>query len=84
MDKKEIKKLAKEKIKKYVKLTDKAYLRSTDLKYVKIIENREKPGEVKLKKAWVVRFIDDGKYKDAWVELVLDENGEILKFDQSR
>ena len=84
MDKEEIRKIAEEKIKEYVRLTDKAYLHSTDLKYVKLIENREKPGDVKLKKAWVARFIDDGKYKNAWVELVLDENGEILKFDQSR
>lgn len=84
MDKEEIRKIAEEKINEYVRLTDKAYLRSTDLKYVKLIDNRGKPGDVKLKKAWVVRFIDDGKYKDAWVELVLDENGEILKFDQSR
>jgi hypothetical protein len=66
MDKEEIRKIAEEKINEYVRLTDKAYLRSTDLKYVKLIDNREKPGDVKLKKAWVVRFIDDGKYKDAW------------------
>jgi len=84
MNKEEIRKIAEEKINEYVKLTDKAILHSADLKFVKLIENREKPGDVKLKKAWVVRFNDDGKYKDAWAELVLDEDGEILKFDQSR
>lgn len=84
MDKEEIRKIAEEKINEYVKLTDKAYLDSTNLKYVKLIDNREKPGDVELKKAWVARFIDDGRYKDAWAELVLDENGEFLKFDQSR
>ena len=84
MEKEEIRKIAEERISEYAKLTDKAYLRSIDLKYIKSIENREKPGEVKINKAWVVRFIDDGKYKDAWIELMLDENGEILKVDQSR
>lgn len=84
MENEEIRKIAREKVNEYTTLTDKAQVSSIDLKYVKLIDNREKPDDVTIKKAWVVRFVDDGKYKDFWIELALDDNGEILKVEQSR
>lgn len=84
MDEEEIRKTAEDKVKEYVKLSDRAYLRSLERKYVKLIENRERPGKVDLKKAWVARFADDARYEGAWVELVLDEEGNVLRVEQSR
>ena len=79
-----IRKIAEEKVKEYVKISERAYLRSFGQKYVKLIENRGKPGKFKLKKAWVARFVDDARYEGAWVELVLDEKGNVLRVEQSR
>lgn len=84
MKKEGIKKIAEEKIKERVKLTEQGYLESLDQRYVKIIKDRGKPGKVELKKAWVARFIDNGRYKGAWVELTIDEKGNIIRIDQSR
>ena len=79
-----IRKIAEKKIREKVKLTDKSYLESLNQRYVKVIEDRGKPGKVELKKAWVARFIDNGRYEGAWVELVLDEQGKVIRIDQSR
>ena len=84
MSEEEIRKIARDKVKEYVKLSDRAYLRSLRRKYVKLIENRGRPGKVELKKAWVARFVDDARYEGAWVELVLDDKGNVLRVEQSR
>jgi hydroxypyruvate isomerase len=65
-------------------LSDKAYLESIGQRYVKLVGDRHEPGKVETKKAWVARFIDDALYKGAWVELVLDDEGTVLRVDRSR
>lgn len=84
MSKEEIRKIAEEKVKEFVKVSERAYLRSLGQKYVKLVGNRGKAGKVELKKAWVARFVDDARYEGAWVELVIDEKGNVLRVDQSR
>jgi len=84
MDEETIKKIAEEKVREHVRLSDKAYLRSFGQKFIKLIKDRGKAGEVELKKAWVARFIDDSKYKGSWVEIVLDDDGKVLRINQSR
>ena len=76
--------IAKSKIRDYETISDEAYVESTKQKYVKISKDRAKPGEVELKKAWVVRFIDNKRYDGAWLEIVLDEKGKVLRVDKSR
>lgn len=84
MSEEEIRRIAETKAKELAKISDKAYLRSLSQKYVKITKDRGKPGKVELTKAWVARFVDDSKYEGAWVELVLDEHGNVLRIEQSR
>jgi hypothetical protein len=72
------------KIEEYEKLSDKAYIESIQQKYVKHLKDRVNPGKPIIKKAWVVRFIDENKYPGAWIELVMDDNGEVLRVDRSR
>jgi hypothetical protein len=84
VDEEKIRKVAEDKVREYVKLSDGAYLRSLGRKYVKLIEDRGRPGEVELRKAWVARFVDDARYEGAWVELALDEDGNVLRVEQSR
>lgn len=84
MSEERVRKIAEEKIREYVKLSDKAYLQSLGQKYVRLAEKRGRPGKIELKKAWVARFVDNARYEGAWVELVLDEEGNVLRIDQSR
>ncbi len=84
MNRSEIRDIAKEMIAEYVTLTDKAYLVSLTQKHIKITQDRKTPGAVELQKAWIARFIDDGLYKDAWIELALDEQGKFLRITRSR
>lgn len=84
MSEEKIRKMAEDKVREYVKISDRAYLRSLRQEYVKLVENRGKPSKVELKKAWVARFADDARYEGAWVELVLDEKGNVLRVEQSR
>jgi len=84
MNEEEIKRIAETRAKELAKISDKAYLRSLGQRYVKVTEDRAKPGKVELKKAWVARFTDDTRYEGAWVELVLDEQGNVLRIEQSR
>jgi hypothetical protein len=84
MSEEKVREMAEEKVKNYVKLSDRAYLKSFGQKYVKIADNREKPSKVEIKKAWVARFVDDALYEGAWVELILDDNGNVLRVEQSR
>ena len=84
MEEETIKKIAEEKAKEYVRLSDKAYLQSFGQKFVKLIEDRRREGKVEMKKAWVARFVDNERYEGAWVEIVLDDNGKVLRVNQSR
>ena len=84
MEEETIKKIAEEKAKEYVRLSDKAYLQSFGQKFVKLIEDRRREGKVEMKKAWVARFVDNERYEEAWVEIVLDDNGKVLRVNQSR
>ena len=84
MKKEKIKKIAERTAREHVKLTDQAYIHSLNIKYVKIVKKLEKPSKIEIKKAWVAKLVDNGLYKDAWVEITLDEEGNLLKIDQSR
>ena len=84
MSEEKIQEIAKSKIREYEKISDEAYIESMKQKYVKITEDRARPGEVKTKKAWVVRFIDNKRYNGAWLEIVLDDDGKVLRVDKSR
>jgi hypothetical protein len=83
VDEKEIRKHAIEAMREHG-LSDGAYLSSFREKFVKLVEDRRKPGKVEVRKAWVARFNDDAYYKGAWLEIVLDEDGTVLRVDQSR
>lgn len=84
MNEETIKRIAEEKVKEYVRLSEKAYLKSFGQKFVKLIEDRGRAGSVEIKKAWVARFVDDERYEGAWVEIVLDDDGKVLRVNQSR
>lgn len=84
MSEQKILEIAKSKIRDYETVSNEAYIESARQKYVKITEDRAKPGEVKTKKAWVVRFIDNKRYDGAWLEIVLDDDGKVLRVDKSR
>jgi hypothetical protein len=84
MKEEEIRRAAEERAREQVTLSDKAYLKSFGQKYVKLIADRGKAGEVELRKAWVARFVDDERYRGAWVEIVLDDDGQVLRVNQSR
>ena len=84
MSKDEVRKMAISKIKEYEIISNEAYIESIQQKYVKHLDNRAKPGKPEMKKAWVVRFVDNKKYPGAWTELVMDDKGEVLRIDKSR
>ena len=84
MSEEKIREIAKSKVLEYERLSDEAYIESAKQKYVRTIADRSRPGEVKTKKAWVVRFVDDKRYEGAWIEIVLDDEGRVLRVDKSR
>ena len=84
MSKEEVRKMALSKIREYDIISSDAYIESIKQKYVKHLTNRAKPGKPSMKKAWVVKFIDNKKYPGSWTELIMDDKGEVLRIDKSR
>lgn len=84
MGKNDVRKMAMSKIKEYQVISNEAYIESIKEKYVRYLENRAKPGKPEIRKAWVVRFVDNKRYPGAWTELVMDDKGEVLRVDKSR
>ena len=84
MERDEVRRVAQEKVGNYAKLSKAAYIETMEKKLVKVTENRALPGKVEIVKAWVVRFIDCQPYEGAWVDLVISEDGEVIRVDRSR
>ncbi len=84
MNEREIRAAAETKARELTGLSDRAFLRSLRQKYVKLTEDRESPGGVETKKAWVATFEDSTHHEGGWIELVLDDDGTVLRVDQSR
>lgn len=84
MSEAKIREIAKTKIREFHKLSDAAYMESMKQKYVKVTEDRARPGAVRIKKAWVIRFIDNQPHDGAWIEIVIDDDGNVLRVDKCR
>lgn len=84
MSEDKIRRIAMSRVRDYEKISNEAYVESIKQKYIKHMEDRTRPGKSTTKKAWVVRFIDDKKYPGAWIDVVLNDDGEVLRIDKSR